>query len=67
MQGKPSFRIVRPVAYDCVDLTDDELKRIAKLRPDWIYLGTLYHTSPQALASTKKLLKASPKRGGSTT
>lgn len=61
MQGKPTFRIVRPVAYDCVDLTDDEVKRIAKLKPDWIYLGTLYHTSPQALASTRKLLKAVPK------
>jgi len=61
MEGKPSFRIVRPVAYDCVDLTDDEVKRIATLKPDWIYLGTLYHTSPQALASTKKLLKAVPR------
>lgn len=61
MQGKPTFRIVRPVAYDFVDLTDDELKRIATLNPDWIYLGTLYHMSPQALASTKKLLKAVPK------
>jgi fructokinase len=58
MEGKPTFRIVRPVAYDCVDLSDDELNRIAKLKPDWIYLGTLYHMSAQALASTKKLLKA---------
>jgi fructokinase len=61
MEGKPSFRIVRPVAYDFVDLTDAELKRIASLKPDWIYLGTLYHMSSQALASTKKLLNAVPK------
>lgn len=61
MEGKPTFRIVRPVAYDFVDLTDLELKGIAKLQPDWIYLGTLYHMSAQALASTKKLLKAVPK------
>ena len=60
MEGKPTFRIVRPVAYDFVDLTDRELKRIAQLQPDWIYLGTLYHMSAQALASTKKLLKAVP-------
>lgn len=60
MEGKPTFRIVRPVAYDFVDLTDPELKRIAELQPDWIYLGTLYHTSTQALASTRKLLKAVP-------
>jgi fructokinase len=61
MEGKPTFRIVRPVAYDFVDLTDDELERIAQLQPDWIYLGTLYHTSAQAMASTRKLLKAVPK------
>src|SRR5271157_4014847 len=60
MEGKPTFRIVRPVAYDFVDLTDDELKRIAALRPDWIYFGTLYHMSSQALDSTRKLLKAVP-------
>ncbi len=61
MEGKPTFRIVRQVAYDFVDLTDAELKRIAQLRPDWIYLGTLYHMSAHSLASTKKLLKALPK------
>ncbi len=61
MEGKPSFRILRPVAYDFVDLTDHELKRFAEIKPDWIYLGTLYHMSAQALASTKKLLKAVPK------
>lgn len=61
MEGKPSFRIVRPVAYDFVDLTDQELKRIAEIQPDWIYLGTLYHMSAQAMASTRKLLKAVPK------
>ena len=60
MEGKPTFRIVRSVAYDFVDLSDQELKRIAELQPDWIYLGTLYHTSTQALASTRKLLKAVP-------
>ena len=60
MEGKPTFRIVRPVAYDFVDLADRELKRIAELRPDWIYLGTLYHMSAQALASTTKLLRAVP-------
>ena len=61
MEGKPTFRIVRPVAYDFVDLTDQELTQIAKLKPEWIYLGTLYHMSGHSLASTKKLLEAVPK------
>ena len=61
MEGKPTFRIVRPVAYDFVDLTDHELTQIAKLTPEWIYLGTLYHMSRHSLASTNKLLAAAPK------
>jgi fructokinase len=61
MEGKPTFRIVRSVAYDFVDLNDHELKQVAKLDPDWIYLGTLYHMSGHSLASTKKLLLAVPK------
>lgn len=60
MEGKPSFRIVRPVAYDFVDLAESELERIAALKPDWVYLGTLYHMSAHSLASTKRLLKAVP-------
>ncbi len=60
MEGKPTFRIVRPAAYDFVDLSDQHLKAIAALKPDWIYFGTLYHMSGQALASTMKLLRAVP-------
>ena len=60
MEGKPTFRIVRPAAYDFVDLTDKHLKSIAAVKPDWIYFGTLYHMSGQTLASTMKLLRAVP-------
>lgn len=58
--GKPTFRIVRPAAYDFVTLAHDQLLSIAKLQPDWIYFGTLYHMSAQALDSTLKLLQAAP-------
>jgi fructokinase len=59
-EGKPTFRIVRPAAYDFVTLTGAQLRSIAELRPDWIYFGTLYHMSAQALDSTLKLLQAAP-------
>ena len=59
-EGKPEFRIVHPAAYDFVDLDPEQVKRIADLQPDWIYFGTLYHMTGQALASTLKLLKAVP-------
>jgi fructokinase len=59
-EGKPTFRIVRPAAYDFVTLSRDQLLRIAELRPDWIYFGTLYHMSAQTLDSTLNLLEAAP-------
>ena len=59
--GKPMFRIVRPAAYDFVDLDAAQLRQLAELQPNWIYFGTLYHMSSSALASTLKLLEAVPK------
>lgn len=58
--GKPIFHIMRPAAYDFVDLTAAQLERIAGLQPDWISFGTLFHMSRPALASTLKLLEAVP-------
>jgi fructokinase len=59
-EGKPTFRIVRPAAYDFVTLSNDQLLCIAELQPDWIYFGTLYHMSSQAIDSTLRLLQAVP-------
>ena len=43
------FHIMRPAAYDFVDLKPAEVKRIADLHPEWIYFGTLFHNSRHAL------------------
>jgi fructokinase len=59
-EGKPMFRIVRPAAYDSMHLSSAQKKRIGELQPHWIYFGTLFHTSEQALASTLTLLDALP-------
>jgi fructokinase len=58
--GKPMFQIVRPAAYDSVRLTLPVMQRIAELEPHWIYFGTLFHISNQALASTLRLLDEVP-------
>lgn len=58
--GKPMFRIVRPAAYDFVELDPAQLRRITELQPQWIYLGTLYHMSGHAMASTLRLLETVP-------
>jgi len=58
--GKPMFRIVRPAAYDHLQLAPLQVQHIADLRPQWIYFGTLYHVSKLALQSTLRLLDAAP-------
>jgi len=60
LDGKPTFAIVRPAAYDFVDLSASDLARLAQLQPDWIAYGTLFHMSAQALASTMRLFQALP-------
>jgi fructokinase len=60
LDGKPTFRIVRPAAYDFVDLSPGDLQVLAKLDPQWVYFGTLFHISSVALSSTLRLLQALP-------
>jgi fructokinase len=59
-EGHPHFAVARPVAYDRIELTDETLTRIADMQPDWIYFGTLFHTTPSNLAATKRILEACP-------
>jgi fructokinase len=59
-EGKPAFHIMRPAAYDFVDLAAPMRERIRNLQADWIYFGTLYHTSRQALPATLRLLEEMP-------
>ena len=58
--GKPMFRIVRPAAYDFVRPRPAAVAAPLRTQPTWIYFGTLYHMSGAALASTFKLLEATP-------
>lgn len=60
LDGKPTFRIVRPAAYDFVELSASELPRLTKLEPHWVYVGTLFHKCSAALASTLRLLQTVP-------
>ena len=58
--GKPMFRIVRPAAYDFARLAPEIAKQLADLQPHWIYFGTLFHTSKDALDHTLALLEKMP-------
>jgi len=58
--GKPMFRIIRPAAYDFARLSRAQVLAVADLQPDWIYFGTLFHTSKRALDATLHLLANVP-------
>jgi len=60
LDGKPTFRIVRPVAYDFVEFSATDIQALARLDPQWVYVGTLFHTSSAALDSTLRLLEHLP-------
>ena len=58
------FRIIRPAAYDYARLTRPQIVAVADLQPDWIYFGTLFHTSKRALDATLQLLAKVPSAKG---
>jgi fructokinase len=60
VEGRAHFAIARPAAYDRITLTDETLTRIADLQPDWIYFGTLFHTTPSNLSITRRIVEACP-------
>lgn len=60
LEGKPTFTIVRPAAYDFVELSARDVQAISALNPEWVCFGSLYHMSSHALASTLRLLRALP-------
>jgi len=59
-EGHPDFTIHRPAAYDCLTLDDGQLQRLAELRPDWIYFGTLYPMDGRAREVLRRVMDAVP-------
>jgi fructokinase len=45
--GEPQFEIPRPAAFDCIEVSPETLHRIAVLRPEWLYFGTLLQMEPR--------------------
>lgn len=56
--GEPCFEIPRPAAFDAVQLSPRILASAARLRPDWLYYGTLIQTSPGVEHATRSLLQS---------
>jgi fructokinase len=58
--GNPVFTIDRPAAFDCLKLDESLLARIAQLKPDWIYFGTLAHAKANREADLLRLVEMFP-------
>jgi fructokinase len=56
--GQPDYTIHRPAAYDALHLDRGDLERLAAIKPDWLYYGTLHQTAPAAREETRKLIRA---------
>jgi fructokinase len=59
-EGHPDFTIHRPAAYDCLTLDERQLERLAGLRPDWIYFGTLYPMEAHPREVLRRVMDAVP-------
>jgi fructokinase len=58
--GSASFQIIRPAAYDFLQLDESALRELAAARPDWIYFGTLAQTAAGNEALLYRLIAAAP-------
>ena len=57
-EGKTSFRIHRPAAYDAMQFTDQDLERLKCRKPGWLYFGTLFPSMPEGRSILDRLLNA---------
>lgn len=58
--GSATFVIERPTAFDFVELNDSIDSNIRRLRPEWIYFGTLAQTMENGEKRLRRLLEANP-------
>ena len=58
--GQPDFHVLRPAAYDRVELAEVEIDAISRQQPDWIYFGTLHQISKPTRQLTERLIDGNP-------
>ncbi len=56
VEGKTSFRIHRPAAYDAMQITGQDLERLKYKKPGWLYFGTLFASMSEGRSVLDRLL-----------
>jgi fructokinase len=59
-EGEPRFEIARPAAFDFVDMPPEAVESATRLKPDWLYFGTLIHTEEHVEQTTRRLADSLP-------
>jgi fructokinase len=60
-EGRPSFTIHRPAAYDLLRLSPEDLDSLARFEPQMVYFGTLHQITPEVKALTQLVIEACPR------
>jgi fructokinase len=53
--GEPSSMIIHPAAYEYAKFDPATVQEVCRFAPDWLYIGTLFHSSPHLLEQTLAL------------
>ena len=59
-QGHPTFRILRPAAYDDLHLSSSDLHALRRLQPSWLYYGTLCCAAGEGKSTLLELFRELP-------
>jgi fructokinase len=58
--GQPAFTINRPAAYDAVRIDQEQIERLKKWNPNWLYYGTLFPSTAEGKHTLFRLFEAIP-------
>ena len=59
-EGRTSFAIPRPAAYDDVSLSAGQIRALQAWNPGWLYCGTLFAVTEQGRATLSRVFEAFP-------
>ena len=54
--GSPQFKILRPAAYDELEVTDETIELLGRSRPAWFYFGSLFAATASGRATLGRLI-----------
>jgi len=57
-KGNPTFEIIKPVAFDFINLTEDQMQKLSRTTYDFLYFGTVVQRLETSAATLRKILNS---------